>query len=69
MSSFYKLTKNPRTGKFEEAAWLDNHFGGHRYGVKFPDGTIYNPDYQDLPTKEYPRKMMIDSREAHRKKV
>jgi hypothetical protein len=41
MSSFYRRTKNPATGAFEDAMWLDNYFGRHRYGVQFPDGRVY----------------------------
>jgi hypothetical protein len=47
VSNFIRRTKNPATGKFENATWLDNHFGGHRYGVRFPsDGMIYNAELQ-----------------------
>lgn len=52
MSNFYKETKNPRTGKYEMAAWLDGHFKAREYAVKFPDGSIYNPDYTILKTRE-----------------
>jgi hypothetical protein len=42
MSNFKRITKHPNTGKFEEAEWLDDYFGKHKYGVKFPsDGNIY----------------------------
>lgn len=51
MNTFERETKNPRTGKWEKAMWIDDHFGLHHYGVKFPDGTIYNPDEVDLKTK------------------
>jgi len=29
-------TRNPMTGEFEDAVWLDDYFGRHRYGVSFP---------------------------------
>ena len=41
MSSFARLTKRPGTDRFEMAIWLDNYYGRYRYGVQFPDGTIY----------------------------
>jgi hypothetical protein len=41
MSSFHRLTKNPASGEFENAIWIDDYYGRHRYGVQFPDGTIY----------------------------
>lgn len=41
MSTFYRRTKNPLTGEFEDALWMDDHFGRHRYGVHFPGGMVY----------------------------
>jgi len=43
MSTYYKLTKHPTTGKFEKAAWLDV---GMFYYVAFPDGSMYHEKYQ-----------------------
>jgi len=44
MSSFIRKTRNPVTGKLENAVWVDNYFGGHEYGVKFPSGKIFAAD-------------------------
>lgn len=42
MSNFYRRTKNPVTGRYEDALWLDDCFGRHRYGVRFEsDGALY----------------------------
>jgi hypothetical protein len=41
MSSYTRRTKNPISGKFELAWWIDDFFGKHLYGVKFPDGTVF----------------------------
>jgi hypothetical protein len=41
MSSFCRRTKNPVTGEYEEAFWIDDYFGRHRYGVRFPSGVVY----------------------------
>lgn len=41
MSNYIKKTKHPETGKFEDASWLDDYFGKHRYAVRFPDGRVY----------------------------
>lgn len=50
MSSFSAYTRHPETGKMEKAEWLDNYFSAHHYGVRFPDGKIFDPDkYPDLP--------------------
>jgi hypothetical protein len=55
MSSFIRKTKHPNTGRYEDADWLDDYFGKHRYGVKFPDGKIFEADlykwFFDTPTK------------------
>lgn len=52
MSNYTAKTKHPETGKIEEAAWLDNHFGGHNYGVQFPDGKIFDADKYDWEFSE-----------------
>lgn len=36
MSSFIRRTRNPDTGEFEDAMWLDNYFGRYNYGISFP---------------------------------
>lgn len=41
MSSYSRVTKHPRTGKYEPANWLDDYFGPHQYAVQFPDGCVY----------------------------
>jgi hypothetical protein len=52
MSTYSRMTKNPITGVFEKALWMDDHFGHHHYGVKFPDGSIIDPDVMKLETRE-----------------
>jgi hypothetical protein len=42
MSNYHALTRHPITGKIQQASWLDDSFGHHIYGVRFPgDETIY----------------------------
>ena len=42
MSNYHALARHPITGKIEMADWLDDSFGHHIYGVRFPgDETIY----------------------------
>jgi len=42
MSNYQALARHPFTGKIEMADWLDDSFGHHIYGVRFPgDATIY----------------------------
>jgi len=45
MSSYQKQTKHPITGVAERAEWLDDYFGQHNYGVRFPsDGKVFRVD-------------------------
>ncbi len=41
MSNYQQITKHPETGEMHLADWLDDHFGSHRYGVRFPDGKVF----------------------------
>lgn len=41
MSTFNKITKHPETGAMEEAVWMDDYYGRHHYGVKFPDSKVF----------------------------
>lgn len=52
MSTYSRMTKNPITGVFEKAQWMDDHFGHHHYGVKFPDGSIIDPAVMELEIRE-----------------
>lgn len=52
MSSYTKLTKHPKTGKWLMAEWLDDYFGQHRYGIRFPNGEIFDERKVKLETKE-----------------
>lgn len=40
MSNFTKLTRHPISGLMEEADWLDDYFGQHRYGIQFKGSPI-----------------------------
>jgi hypothetical protein len=58
MSSFIQITENPKTGKMEPAAWLDDFYGKHRYAIRFKDGGTYHADddhYEVKPMNEYDR--------------
>ena len=41
MSSFTRKTKHPVTGRIQQADWIDDYFGPHEYGIKFPDGKVF----------------------------
>lgn len=49
MSNFSRSTINPATGNYENATWLDNHYGPNHYGVRFPDGEIYPEEVVKQP--------------------
>jgi hypothetical protein len=36
---------DPKTGHVESVMYLDNYYGRHRYGVRFPDGNVY-PEHE-----------------------
>lgn len=45
MSSYLRDTEHPETKKAERAEWLDDYFGQHNYGVRFPsDGKVFRAD-------------------------
>ncbi|WP_417459114.1 hypothetical protein [Kordiimonas sp.] len=41
MSNYFGKAVNPATGEYENAEFLDDHFGRHRYGVRFADGKVW----------------------------
>lgn len=52
MSTYQKTTKNPVTGKWEKAVWIDDYFGNHHYGVQFEgEEKVYDPEDVELETK------------------
>ena len=64
MSTFQKQTKNPLTGDWELATWIDNYYGkndygNHIYGVEFPNGDIFNADTMKLETREEEPKQQL----------
>lgn len=52
MSTYFRETKHPQTDKWERATWYDDYYGKHHYGVKFPDGSIFDPEKIKLETRE-----------------
>ena len=43
MSTYSMVTKHPTTGYWETALWIDDYFERHHYGVRFPDGSVFDP--------------------------
>ena len=41
MSNYIAKAINPKTNKEEEAEFLDDYYGKHKYGVRFSDGKVY----------------------------
>ena len=50
MSSYIRHTQHPENKEWQDAAWIDDHFGNHNYGVKFLDGKIFDPRKTKLQT-------------------
>jgi hypothetical protein len=48
-NDFFTDTIHPRTGRVENAEWLDGYFAPRRYGVRFADGEIYPEENVRLP--------------------
>ena len=56
MSNYIRRTKNPETGMYESAHWIDDYFGRHHHGVSFPSivGRVFRQEdhqweFQDAP--------------------
>ena len=64
MSTYSRLTKNPKTDKFEMAVWHDDYFAPRHYGVRFPNGDIVDPELVELETKE-----SVSAKNAHTQTV
>lgn len=55
MEKDIKQTKHPKTGKWENASWIDDYFGKHHYGVEFPsdkNSYVYDPEIIELETRD-----------------
>lgn len=58
MSNFRAMTKATSSAiasgvddsfkDWQPANWIDNHFGGHRYGIKFDDDPVIRADNGDF---------------------
>lgn len=49
MSNYFAPAVNPETGKVEQAEFIDNFFGSHQYGVRFPTSPkVYPVEGVDL---------------------
>ncbi len=51
MSSYKSMAVNPKTNTIEEAFFLDDHYGKHKYGVLFSDGNIYPEEKVSLSSE------------------
>lgn len=49
MSNYIATAINPVTGVIEQAEFLDDYFGWHRYGVRFSDGKVYPIEEVKVP--------------------
>ena len=51
MITFYCVTKHPKTGRWENACWIDGHYGRYHYGVQLPNGDTFDPWVVTLRTE------------------
>lgn len=51
MSNYTQPTKHPETGEILAAEWIDDYFGRHKYGVRFPDGKIFDARQIESPKR------------------
>lgn len=50
MSNFHRVAWNPKEQVARGAAYLDDYFGRHQYGVKFEgDEKVYRPEEVEIP--------------------
>ena len=64
MSSYVQMTKHPITGEWEMALWVDDFFGSHCYGVKFPsDGEYYSPHALEVMSRSMEKRLEIQKRD------
>ena len=52
MSHFSTHTYDPETDTIRMAAWMDDYYGQHHYGVRFyPGGPVYHPHEVSIPNE------------------
>jgi hypothetical protein len=50
MSNFTRVSWHPVERVARAADWIDDHFGRHRYGVRFHgDDHVYKPEEVEIP--------------------
>ncbi len=63
MSSFYARTRLHGEIDYYRAAWLDNCFGDHKYGVRFEEGPhsgrVYPESKWQIAKEEYQQKEIM----------
>lgn len=51
MSTYKAYTQHPYTKEYSIATWMDDHYGHHRYGVRFENGDTFEAEKHDMQTK------------------
>tara|TARA_R110000824_G_scaffold172833_2_gene350791 strand:- start:3193 stop:3690 length:498 start_codon:yes stop_codon:yes gene_type:complete len=69
MSNYIVAAVHPETLISQKANWIDDHYGKHLYGIKFPDGQIF-PEGEVREAamkldKQVETKRMIEVMQAH----
>lgn len=51
MSNYQAPAYHPETGALQEAMFMDDYFGKHRYGVQFADGRVFPAEDVKVPKR------------------
>ena len=73
MSSFYARTRLIGETDYYKAAWIDNCFGDHEYGVRFEEGPhagkVY-PEYKcKIAKREYQQRALMKDNELKMEEI
>ena len=68
MSSYTSNYKNKETGEIIEIFAIDDYFGAHKYGYKFPDGKVMREkEFYEKFTRQPPKEEATPCSLCHEK--
>lgn len=60
MSTYQRMSRIKHHVIWQKCTWIDDHYGHHLYGVKFPTGEIYDPRKTDIETRDWTDEELSD---------
>jgi len=48
MSSYSAWARHPKNRQLMKCEFIDGYFGGRKYGVKFPNGEVFDQDKWEI---------------------